>query len=55
LAQDKKLLFKRNSRVFDHLAGAGNRCRWHFEAACYRDSECQAAPDATRKKGIHQR
>jgi hypothetical protein len=41
--------------LFDHLAGAGNQCRWHFEAACYRDSECQAAPGATRKKGIHQR
>jgi hypothetical protein len=38
-----------------NLAGAGNQCRWHFEAACYRDSECQAAPDATRKKGIYQR
>jgi hypothetical protein len=43
---------QQTASLFDHLAGAGNQWRWHFEAACYRDSECQAAPDATRKKAF---
>jgi len=30
---------QRTADLFDHLAGAGNQCRWHFEAACYRDSD----------------